>query len=438
MINAVLNALPIFHLFFLKMPQKVWKKVVRIQREFLWGGVKGGRKINWIKWSVVCKDKRNGGLGVRDIRIVNLSLLAKWRWRLLSPGRPLWKEVLVAKYGEHILHQVNWSSYRTPSSASSWWKNLVAIDKAVPNLNWFVDAVGRNLGNGYSTLFWTQKWIGDAPLSEVFPRLFSLSIQKDSKVSDLVEVEGDTRRWHFNWRRNPFHWEEDLVLRLQEIVERVVFTLEDDSWIWLPDDEGIFSVKSSYKLLAEKLLAEDVMESDKLEVFDSIWSSPAPSKVIAFSWQLLYDRIPTRSNLLSRGIGISETPWECLGCVGKGETSLHLFLHCPGAMWVWREIFKWIGVPLLIPPSLFSLFKMLRASAKNAKLRSGLVMVWHATLWCIWKARNNSIFASHTFLPPVIVDEVKVMSWKWSLSRLKILPCLFYEWSWDPGNCLIR
>ncbi|PNY13316.1 S-adenosylmethionine-dependent methyltransferase [Trifolium pratense] len=79
------------------MPVKVWKQVVRIQREFLWGGVKGGNKVNWVKWSVVCKEKEKGGLGVRDVRIVNLSLLAKWRWRLLLPGRSLWKEVLVAR-----------------------------------------------------------------------------------------------------------------------------------------------------------------------------------------------------------------------------------------------------------------------------------------------------------------------------------------------------
>jgi hypothetical protein len=28
---------------------------------------------------VVCKEKCHGGLGVRDARIVNFSLLAKWR-----------------------------------------------------------------------------------------------------------------------------------------------------------------------------------------------------------------------------------------------------------------------------------------------------------------------------------------------------------------------
>jgi hypothetical protein len=108
LINSVFNAIPIFYLSFMKMPVKVWKKVVRIQREFLWGGVRGGKKISWVKWSVVCKEKRNGGLGVKDIRVVNLSLLTKWRWRILQSERPLWKEMLVSKYGNHILTCVDW------------------------------------------------------------------------------------------------------------------------------------------------------------------------------------------------------------------------------------------------------------------------------------------------------------------------------------------
>jgi len=28
-----------------------------------------------------------GGVGVRDIRVMNISLLAKWRWRLLDWGK---------------------------------------------------------------------------------------------------------------------------------------------------------------------------------------------------------------------------------------------------------------------------------------------------------------------------------------------------------------
>jgi hypothetical protein len=64
LLNSILNSMPIFYLSFLKMPVQVWKRIVRLQREFLWGGVGGGKKINWVKWESVCQHKSNGGLGV--------------------------------------------------------------------------------------------------------------------------------------------------------------------------------------------------------------------------------------------------------------------------------------------------------------------------------------------------------------------------------------
>jgi hypothetical protein len=221
-------------------------------------------------------------------------------------------------------------------------------------------------------------------------------------------------------------------------LDTVELSLEVDSWSWLPDPEGGFSVKSSYKLLSEDLWTEGELDDDLGRVLDKIWDSSAPSKVIAFSWQLLYDRIPTKSNLARRGIVGSEMPWECVGCVGKIETSCHLFLHCPCAMKVWSEIFKWLGVEIVIPPSLVTLFEVFLESARKAKMRSGFVLIWHASLWSMWRARNNSMFADGSFSPMEIVDNIKVVSWKWSLSRLKLFPCLFYEWSWDPGDCLLR
>jgi len=38
----------------------------------------GARKVPWIQWSYVCKPKSEGGLGIRDLRLVNLALLGKW------------------------------------------------------------------------------------------------------------------------------------------------------------------------------------------------------------------------------------------------------------------------------------------------------------------------------------------------------------------------
>jgi hypothetical protein len=58
------------------------------------------------------------------------------------------------------------------------------------------------------------------------------------------------------------------------------------------EDDGLFSVKSAYDHLAPELLVSNSLSDDKAWVFEKIWSSPAPSKTIAFSWQLLYDRLP--------------------------------------------------------------------------------------------------------------------------------------------------
>jgi hypothetical protein len=67
LINSVLNSILFFYLSLIKLPVQVRKKLVRIQRDFLWGGVHGSRKLSWNKWKVVCKEKRKGGLGVREL-----------------------------------------------------------------------------------------------------------------------------------------------------------------------------------------------------------------------------------------------------------------------------------------------------------------------------------------------------------------------------------
>jgi hypothetical protein len=118
-----------------------------------------------------------------------------------------------------------------------------------------------------------------------------------------------------------------------------------------------------------------------------------------------------------------------VGCV---ETS-HLFLHCLSAISIWYDIFKWLGV-VVIPPNLYVIFEVFRSEARNSKIRQGFLMIWHATLWSIWKPRNNAIFMEDSFN----ARDIKVLSWKWCLARLKLLSRLFYELTWDPGDCLMR
>jgi hypothetical protein len=61
-----------------------------------------------------------------------------------------------------------------------------------------------------------------------------------------------------------------------------------------------------------------------------VWGSWAPTKVIVFSWQAFLGRLPTRENLLRRGVACDGAA-GCVLCGGGRETEDHLFVSCPTA-----------------------------------------------------------------------------------------------------------
>jgi len=36
----------------------------------------------WIKWETICKSKKSGDLGIKDLACFNKAFLGKWKWRL--------------------------------------------------------------------------------------------------------------------------------------------------------------------------------------------------------------------------------------------------------------------------------------------------------------------------------------------------------------------
>lgn len=52
--------------------------------------------------------------------------------------------------------------------------------------------------------------------------------------------------------------------------------------------------------------------------------------------------------------------------------------------------------------------------------------------------RNDRIFNNNVVEIDEMVDQFKVLSLQWSMNRLKIPTSLFYEWCWNPRECLVR
>jgi len=134
--------------------------------------------------------------------------------------------------------------------------------------DWFSDDVVRVVSDGLSTHFRHDLWCGPTILRVRFRRLFQLSLQVDGKVGDLGHWEGGDWVWDFSWR----------------------------------------------PLFVKGLPASGIHAGVVLQAVSRVWTSWAPSKVVVFSWQLLLDRIPTRSNLIRWGVPLP-TGWGGVGCV---------------------------------------------------------------------------------------------------------------------------
>ncbi|PNX88099.1 hypothetical protein L195_g044199 [Trifolium pratense] len=124
---------------------------------------------------------------------------------------------------------------------------------------------------------------------------------------------------------------------------------------------------------------------------------------------------------------------DCVHCIGREEDVSHLFMFCEFAAKVWNDIFRWLGVVVIMLPNLFVLLESLMGAASSAKARKGFSLIWHTTVWRIWRSWNDLCFVNGIKDVEKIVDDIKLLSWRWGLSRRKIPICLFYEWCWDPG-----
>ncbi|KHN01950.1 hypothetical protein glysoja_040782, partial [Glycine soja] len=65
---------------------------------------------------------------------------------------------------------------------------------------WFYDYVGRKIGDGSSTLFWKDKWLGNTILKSAFLRLYRIALNKDVKVADMGIWLASGWSWQWHWR----------------------------------------------------------------------------------------------------------------------------------------------------------------------------------------------------------------------------------------------
>ncbi|CAM8976493.1 unnamed protein product [Rhodiola kirilowii] len=98
LIKSVLQAIPQYFMHCFMLPESVVNRLQAIISRFWWSQKMENRPMHWVSNTVLMKDKLEGGLGFKDLKLVNLSLLAKQAWRIYQNPNLLLSQVLKARY----------------------------------------------------------------------------------------------------------------------------------------------------------------------------------------------------------------------------------------------------------------------------------------------------------------------------------------------------
>ncbi|CAJ2630732.1 unnamed protein product [Trifolium pratense] len=405
LLKSVLTSLPVYTLSFFKAPSGTISSIESIFIKFFWGGCEDSRKISWVSWNSICLSKESGGLGVRRLREFNQALLGKWCWRMLVDREGLWFRVLAARYG------IEGGRLRDGGRRGSlWWREISHIRDGGSELGgrWFQEQIVKRVGDGSDTFFWTDPWVDEIPLCQRFGRLFELAETKSRTVAEMFASGWGEGGEAWVWRRQLRAWEEEMLRECQSLFLNMLLQAHSiDRWQWRPDPATGYSVRGAYQLITSHL-SVTMDDADNL-----IWHPQVPLKVSIFAWRLLRDRLPTRVNLVTRGV-LSSTAHSCIFGCGEAESAHHLFISCSTVGSLWDLVRSWIGIPLAGFTTLRDHFVQFVSSAGGSRARrSFLQLIWLACVWVVWTERNHRLFTGSADTSHILLDKIKLFSFRW-------------------------
>nr|GFB65809.1 RNA-directed DNA polymerase, eukaryota [Tanacetum cinerariifolium] len=114
-------------------------------------------------------------------------------------------------------------------------------------------------------MFWNDTWVGDTQLRYMFLRIYALEVNKVCTMADKLQGS--------------------VALSLRRTIRGEVWDL---------NGEGVFRVKDLRNILDEYFLPKDSTATR--------WVKSIPIKINVFAWKVYLDQLPTRLNLIRRGV----------------------------------------------------------------------------------------------------------------------------------------
>ncbi|PWA72406.1 RNA-directed DNA polymerase, eukaryota, Reverse transcriptase zinc-binding domain protein [Artemisia annua] len=203
--------------------------------------------------------------------------------------------------------------------------------------------------------------------------------------------------------------EGDQLTNMRDILESCSLSSQVDRWYWDFNGDGEFMFKDVRNLLDEAVLPHDVDPTR--------WVKYIPIKINIFAWKVSLDRIPSKINLLKRGVSMEYN--LCSVCHEDIEDTSHIIFKCEMASNIHQKICRWWQIDFYHVSSYaewLSWFKDIRLPSKKKLMLEG---VFYISWWQIWNFRNQILFGSSIPRRSTVFDDIISRSFMYVSSRCK-------------------
>ncbi|KAK6156676.1 hypothetical protein DH2020_010924 [Rehmannia glutinosa] len=385
LIKSVLQAIPSYVMSCFKFPDSVTSNPSMI-RGFWWNNSSNKKNIHWNNWKSLTRIKSEGGIGFRNFKAFNLALLTKQAWRLISNPTSLLARVFKAKY------HPNCSFLEAPMHHRPSWSWRSILD----NRKILLSGCLKRIHSGRNTRVWGERWIPKFPhhITHAVPNAAPPSM-KHRLIRTLF----------------PNHIA-DSILSIPLNISR-----HKDSWYWLHNKNGKFSVKSAYHTIMHTPSLSDDFEdpgstsSGPRPVWKKLWKLKIPARILHFTWRILTNSLPTPENLIRRHLPCDPL---CPLCKSADVTTIHLFFLCPLTQQIWNLSGIQQPVHHFKQPSLALWIRDLIEDSPTPVSELALAI-------CngIWNGRNKFIFDNHAFSPASIASSAQLILSSFQTANLR-------------------
>ncbi|KAL2927139.1 hypothetical protein RDABS01_028736 [Bienertia sinuspersici] len=165
---------------------------------------------------------------------------------------------------------------------------------------------------------------------------------------------------------------------------------------WWPRNENDYKVGKAYKHIKN----QDVKE----KWASIIWNRYSLPKHNFIWWLAIKRRLLVKQRLYK--YGVCHDPW-CLHCQNQEESHDHLLFCCPYAQEVWDRITGWLHINRRWD-NMHQLAVWYRRFCRTTKMRSKIIIaVCAATVYSLWKVRNEIMWEKRHQKAESIVEEIK-------------------------------